>query len=233
MGKIGKVILVSFIIGLTLCRIFHKEDLLFRIYTQNNKDIYYLIGFLPENIRDNYVKTPIENNGIGKVYILRNKYDFGTYLIYEDSKEADFMVVYPPSLICSRKELKNLQYKDYVSYMVNLKVFNRYLRDSQIEDKEKIKAKYFEFVARGETPYHIIRDTTDISYIKRQFTTYPNGYATLENLNPHIINNKKADFCWYESKGVVQFQFHFCGNNIEAVNSKIIGYLGNEFISIY
>ena len=231
MGKIIKIVIISLIMLVVLFRILHNEDILFRIYTENNKNLYYLLGYLPENIRDNYVKTPYENNGIGTVYILTNKYEHGSYVIYDNTKEVDFLVAYPPSLIYRPKELKNVPISNFVSYMVNLKVFNRYITDSQIREKEQIKSKYFEFIARGSKSYHIIRDTSDLTFIKRNFTVFSNSGSTNEDLNPNMItNNNKVDYCWYINMGVVQFQFYFDKKKIVKVESEIIGYLGNEFI---
>lgn len=234
MWKLAKLLLLALIILMIGFRLLHKEDIFFRIYTANNRSIYSLLGFLPPHLKDDFVKMPIERNSNGTLYIVANKYQDWRYIVYANQDEENLLVAWPPELVNNNFKYEDQKVDEYHQFMINLEVFNTYIMDSQTRDRELIKYKYVELIAKGNSNFYVIKDTLDLRVIKSKFTDfYESNTIVKADLDPmSIVNDPSAYYCWYINSGVVKFSFLFEGNRVVKVHSKQIGYLGNEFIPI-
>jgi hypothetical protein len=54
------------------------------------------------------------------------------------------------------------------------------------------------------------------------------GYDIIDVSNLNLSSNDEYVYCWIYNKGLVRFKFIFEGDDLINVESKIIGFLGNE-----
>jgi len=247
MGKIAKYISIAATVLILSILVFRfiwgtPDSACFKIFSveMRRNFLYKLIGFVPQSFAERYSQNVLSSYGnveiINFVDVLSPIYTNHIVLKY-DEKE-DFLKAYPTSLLSS-KYSQDYSWEQHMSFLIDLKVFNKYTRKFRISDRKIIMKEYCYFLSNPEdsSSYKIIENPADLDSIVLDFplntkeSIIDNGYKIIEPMALKLENSDGIVYCWYLNKGIVKFNFTFDGKRIVKVTSIILGFLGNEYPS--
>jgi hypothetical protein len=165
-----------------------------------------------------------------------------TFIVFKSGAESKFLKAYPFELVgVERETVERSGWNKHVSFLINIEVFNEYVRSKKLKSKEEIVKTYCSFLSKpiDQSTYKILHNASDIDSLiaDRPLSILEFIKSTRDNL----IDAKSIDFdqpsgtvfCWFYNIGVVKFVFTFNDDNtIKSVDSDIVGFLGNEYPSI-
>jgi len=223
-----------------------KDSITYRIFKEESNGYFFhkLLGILPSDYQDRYSRKVLESfDNIKLVY-----YEDGldplnhSFIVVSTGNESKFLKAYPFDLVgVNKEEVIQKGWNKHVSLLVNLEVFNEYVRLRKIKSKKEIIKKYCSFISNpiDDSSHYILSSVSDIDSLVKRWPIInedflkASGYKLLDRKVIEIKQSDQTIFCWFYYKGVVKFIFSFNDDNtIKSVDSNIIGLIGNEMPSI-
>lgn len=200
------------------------------------KWVYKILGLVPENVKKHFVTKKIDSfNGkdllsLSDTFLLQN-FD---YILIRNNQSTCILKGFPISLV-NETEVDSLDFGSMLPYMINLERFNSYIQEKGIKNEQEVIRRYCYFLSDLDDPqsYRIVEEEEDVKNLINDIPT--RNFQTLKQLGYELIEperlplESKHTFCWFYNKGLIRFIFTFNSDGIlKKVESKSIGYLGNE-----
>lgn len=240
-------IAVALIITLTatafIIRMFFSStnSLSYKIFKADAEGYYFhkLLGIIPSSYQDRYSKTVLDSFDNKKLISLVDDMESShqNFIVLTSGTDSKFLKAYPFELVGVKREtVERSGWNKHVSLLINIDVFNEYVRFRQLKSKEESIKTYCSFLSNptDESTYKILRNGTDIDSLieNRPLNNLEFAKATGNVIDPKSIDFEQPDgtaLCWFYNTGVVKLTFMFNDDNtLRSVDSEIIGLLGNE-----
>jgi hypothetical protein len=247
MGKIIKIlslVILILVCSILLIRLFigKHQSALYKVF-EVKTDGYYLhkfLGLIPKEVQERYSEKLLGSSNGSEVIFLSDKsspINTNFIVLHSGSKEA-FIKAYPFELL-KKGSASEIDLKNHVSHLIDVDVFNQYLKEFDITGKEEAIEKYCFFLSILEDceSYRIVKNLADIDTI---ITRHPlsnievlvgSGYSIIDLNSFEFEESEEVTYCWFVNHGLVKFNFTFEGGELIKVESTSLGYLGNEFPS--
>ena len=225
---------------------FQYADPRYKIYFSHAEDysINALLGIIPSSYLEDYDEHVLEES---YPYSLLNVVDlqmpfYSNDIIYIDREENSRQILkgYPPKILPSEPSYDS--YQEHVAHQVDVEIFNKYIRciekfEGKLNREDVIsRFTYLLSTPNDSTSYQRIENKNDLKRLTEKWPTNKRDYQLFDEEdfidieNFENQNKENEVYYWYFSKGVVWFHFIFeqGTNRLLKVDSKILGYLGNE-----
>jgi hypothetical protein len=251
MGKLAKIIgsllicilIISMIVILTVGGDYTSPR--FKIYFSNESkfNLNFIFGIVPKEFSSSFQQyiLPIDTSGRLINFVDNKSPIYSNYIIYKFNKKEKILKGYPPSIFGKRIN-EEFEWGKHMSELINLSVFNDYIINSKIDSIEKIKYlfSYLLSIPEDPTSFEIIKSKEDLKNMLdkinvddiEKWDLASKGLKTISSSEQLNLTSEHF-YCWYLTTGFVQFTFTIDHNNnrIIDVQSKVVGYLGNELLS--
>lgn len=239
---------VGLIIGLLLIaiaiRVFlgSTNSISFKIFKAKARGYYVhkVLGIIPSSYQDRFSKMILDSYDDKQVINLVDEMSssYPNFIVFISGSESKFLKAYPFELVGVKKEeVERGGWTKHVSLLINLDVFNEYVRSKQLKSKDEAIRAYCSFLSNpiDQSTHKILRNASDIDSLITDWPTNNLDFVRARGYN--VIDSKSIDFdqpdgtvfCWLYDKGVIRLGFTFNADNaIKSVESEIIGLLGNE-----
>jgi hypothetical protein len=214
-----------------------------RIFSSRQDYLWYrIVGIVPQDFSKRFEQSVIDSyNGKKLVNLVDKKSPSHTnYILIKDKTlEEKFLKGYPPVLV-GWNDTSGYRWDNHVAYLINLNEFNIYISDKGIKKKKDIvdKLGFFLSLPQDTSSYKLIKDKQDIEELLQ--IRPPVNTSFIEDSGYNLVNIQDLDldgedskyYIWLYNKGLVEFNLRFENEQIDEINSKILGFLGNESPSI-
>jgi len=236
MGKLVKLILLAMVLCVSIILIIrysNKSSLAEQTIYASNIEVNFmdriLYSFSLEDYRNHFNEFYIDKGASFQLIGVRLKDIIHPPYIILKTKEEGKTYLIKNSLDMVEGEPDCFNYE---SYIINLEAFNLYCGLAGIKEKEKIIKKYIylvHFDSIEEMAKHIVvnqpQEIDSIKYL------YSENKSILKKINTGIFSkqfNESRIYVWYKCCGLIEYYFFFNGKNLDRVESKFIGQIGNE-----
>ena len=229
-----KKTLIFFLIALVLVvarfTFLSPTSVLYKIYqAKNGINLNTIIGITPKKFTNSFSEKTIELN---EKYVLQELQNLKSPIpeVYYILNQR-IIKGYPISLVKKGGEVPK-KHQNIDAYLINLEVFNEYITVANINSKEEIVTKFFNFLSDGQS-FQRLSNLKDIEMLLSKFST---SQINASQFFGKQVNLEELDFSktkyyvWFHGKGVIHFDFSFKNQKIEAVKSVNVGLLGIEEI---
>ena len=241
------LVLLIVVIGIIVFQTgFQYDDPRYKIYYSHAEDISInaLLGIIPSSYLEEYDEHILEASyqySLLNVVSLQIPF-YSNDIIYINRGENSRQILkgYPPKILPSKPSYDS--YQEHVAHQIDIEVFNRY-----IDCREKFEGKlnredvinrftYLLSIPDDSTSYQRIYNKSDLLRLTEKWPPNDSNYQLFDEEdfidieNFEIQNKENEVYYWYFFKGVVWFDFDFeqGTNRLLKVDSKVLGYLGNE-----
>lgn len=228
---------------------FQYDDPRYKIYYSHkeNYSISALLGIIPSSYLEEYEEHILEAS---YPYSLLNVVDlltpfYSNDIIYIDREGNSRQILkgYPPKILSSEPSYDS--YQEHVAHQIDIEVFNRYIGcvekfEGKLNREDVInRFTYLLSIPDDSTSYQRIDNKYDLLRLTEKWPPHESNNQLLDDedfieIEDFENQNKEGEvYYWYFFKGVVWFHFVFESgtNRILEVESKMIGYLGNEHMT--
>lgn len=238
------VLIIALTATVFVIRMFFSStnSLSYKIFKAEADGYYFhkLLGIIPSSYQDRYSKTVLDSFDNKKLISLVDDMESShqNFIVLTSGADSKFLKAYPFELVGVKKEaVERNGWNKHVSLLINIEVFNEYVRSKKLKSKEESIKVYCSFLSNpiDESMHKILLDAPDIDSL---ISDRPlNNLEFIKATGHNLIDAKSIDFnqpdgtvfCWLYDTGVVKFEFTFNDDNtIKSVDSDIIGLLGNE-----
>jgi hypothetical protein len=242
--KMGVVLIIAMIGALTIVRMFlsSTNSLTYRIFDAETEGYYFhkLLGIIPSSYQDRYSKAVLDSFNDKKILNLVDDMESShkNFIVFANGTNSRFLKAYPFELVGVKKEIvQRSGWSKHVSLLINIEVFNDYVRAKGIKSKDEIIKTYCYFLSNPADglSFKVLRDEFDIDTLinKRPLTNLEffksTGQKLVDFKSIDFTQSNEAVFCWLYDTGIVKFNFTFNQDNtLKSVDSEILGFLGNE-----
>ncbi len=245
MGKVIKVLSLIVLILVSsglLIRYFVGEhrSALFKVFEVKNDGFYFhkFLGLIPKEIKQKYSTKVLDSLNGSEVVSLSDQTSSTNmnFIVLRSNSKGNFIKGYPWVLF-EKGATNEVDWENYVSYLINLDIYNQYLEEYSVTSKNEIQRKYCYFLSIPNDPYsyRIIEKPADIdsiivhSPLQNKEALISSGHEIVD-LNSIIFEDSGGIvYCWFVNHGLVKFLFTFEKEKLVKVESINLGYLGNEF----
>jgi hypothetical protein len=224
---------------------FNYHDPRYKIYYSHIEkvSINKLLGIIPYAYLEEYDECILKESSpyslINVIHV--NSIIYSNDIIYFNREKNSRQILkgYPPKILSSQTQIES--FDQHVATLIDITVFNDYiecrnkLEDTLTHGDIISHFAYLLSVPEDSTSYKRIYSKNDLlqlikdrPIIQGYEEWFGDRILTLDSIN--IKQRENEAFYWYSLKGVVWFRFEFIPgtNKILKVDSKIVGYLGNE-----
>lgn len=241
------VVITVLVITLLAVRVFFNSinSLTYRIFKAESKGYYFhkLLGIVPSPYQDRYSRVVLES--FDNVKVINIVDEIGSshqnFIVLTVGAESKFLRAYPFELVgVKEKTIESSGWNKHISMLINIEVFNEYVRSKELKSRQDIIGAYCSFLSNPTNPtmHKILRSTSDIDSL---IAHWPLNNLEFVKATAKLVDATSLDFdqpegtvfCWFYNAGVVKLAFTFNEDNtVKSVDSDIIGLLGNEFPTI-
>lgn len=245
--RMAVVVIVVLTFTVFIIRVFFgsKNSLSYRLFDAKAQGYYFhkFLRILPSSYQDRYSKIVLDSFDNVELISLVDDMESShqNFIVLTRGDESKFLKAYPFELVGVKKEtVERSGWNKHVSLLINIEVFNEYVRSKKLESKDEIIKTYCSFLSypNDQSIHKILHNASDVDSLIVQWPL--NNLEFIKEMG-NLIDAKSIDFdqpngtlfCWFYNTGVVKFVFSFNNDNtIKSVNSDIVGLLGNEAPSI-
>jgi hypothetical protein len=236
--KKNVLLIITVLLLLIVIRLIKPSSIEYEIFKESEEKYYFhkIIGITPKLYsKDKFKEIIIERKeGVKLIKLLDlnspNQYSF---FILEYNRKNFFLKAIPYSLLRSNKgKMDNINYENFVSYEIDIQVFNEYVKLFEFNKKDTILNKYFYFIDGGIS-FKRVKDKQDLIDIYNQHNVLHydivvgSKYVDISEIE--IEQGEEIHYCWFSHIGLVKFKINFEDNSnvIKSIDSKLIGTIGN------
>jgi hypothetical protein len=209
------------------------------INTDSDFSIGHWLNLLDDSDIKRFSFMDIEkNNNFWLVLIEDVKYAGSPYYYYYFKVVEEEGFLKAPSHYRLVKN-KKIPLDNYLDYMIDVKLFNRYIKEKQLSEKDMVVSTYMAILnnkdASGSNAdfYRKISSFNDIAQLLSERPPYPNPFDDLIDIENINIDFHNGLYYWFYNEGIVRADFHFEEHGIlKSVHFTYIGRLGNENLGI-
>ena len=190
------------------------------------------LGYMTSFDKAGFIVEDLGNINVNLKYVLDDRYGGNVIEYYYLKIDNTFSGFLKASVGYRYSESHSKTFHNVLSKIIDINLFNEYIRVKKISSKDSIIKTYIHFFDyRNIKKYNYILSKDDLYELLEKRPSY-NFHSNELDISTLNINFSEGLYYWSYDYGLLKFDFLFDQYTLKSVNIECIGYLGNENLGI-